>query len=300
MLKSSDMLAGCACGCTTRLIIAPLDVVKIKLQTQVRGRAEAPYRNLPQALGKIFTEEGVLGAWRGNTAAECLYVSYTAVQFAVYHSLKRAASGDADFTKSTIDGRTAFLAGSVSGVVSTAVTYPFDIIRTQMAVRGRASMSFTSIVSDTLRREGPAGLFHGIRPSLVQTAIYMGCNFMVYEQCVRSMRSAWGGNGDEETSSLVMGASGVVAGMVSKLIAFPADTLKKRIQANQIRRDLLTPSQRMGVKDIGGAYNCARIIASTEGVSAFYGGVGTAMVKAAVAAGVAYPLYAYFQKLLAS
>ena len=145
------------------------DVVKIKFQTQIKTDGSRPYRTMVQSLMKIARNEGFLGAWRGNTAAEILYVSFTAWQFATYHTLKR---GLAD-SSNKIPSHLSFVCGAAAGTTACLMTYPFDLIRTQMAVRGIESMSLSVIVRNTIRNKGMSGLFWGLKPSLLQTAVYM-------------------------------------------------------------------------------------------------------------------------------
>eukprot|EP00940_MAST-03C_sp_MAST-3C-sp2_P002009 g2009.t1 len=296
-----DLMAGCACGATTRLFIAPLDVVKIKLQTQVRRPSTlAKYRNFPQTLARIISEEGIIGAWRGNTAAEALFVSYTAVQFTTFHGLKRLMSNGKKSSANT------FICGSTAGITAGLATYPFDLLRTQMAVRGRESMRLSALVGDNLRRKGVRGLFRGLAPSLVQTGVYMGLNFTFYEAIVDLLRRTnrlsshiegedRGTHFDEGASTSMMAVSGAIAGMLSKFAAYPLDTIKKRMQAQQIERSLLTEQQRMSCTRLEGMRHCFRLILAQEGVIALYSGVGTAMLKSSLAAGLAYPLFGLFE-----
>lgn len=86
-----QMLSGAMAGLVSRVISAPLDVVKIRFQLQDPNSPK--YVSLGHAVKRIIDEEGILGLWKGNTPAVYLWVTYSAVQFMMYGEMKRC--GDA-------------------------------------------------------------------------------------------------------------------------------------------------------------------------------------------------------------
>src|SRR3954469_15696439 len=80
-----------------RFVIAPLDVVKIRLQLQTHSLSDplshrdlkgSPiYKGILPTLKHILREEGVAGLWKGNIPAELMYVAYGAIQFTTYRSV---------------------------------------------------------------------------------------------------------------------------------------------------------------------------------------------------------------------
>lgn len=82
-----QMLSGAMAGLVSRVISAPLDVLKIRFQLQDANNPK--YSSLNHAIRRIIHEEGILGLWKGNIPAVYLWVSYSAFQFMVYGELKR-------------------------------------------------------------------------------------------------------------------------------------------------------------------------------------------------------------------
>lgn len=85
----------------------------------------------------------------------------------------------------------------------------------------------------TARESGVRGLFRGATPTLAMITPQMGVSFAVWEALKGGAPPAFSGSGSgaspAATLSWQLGA-GMVAGMVGKLVVFPLDTVKKRVQ----------------------------------------------------------------------
>ena len=157
----SKAIAGAFAGAVARLLTAPFDVIKIRYQLQ--SNVNKKYTSIWQAFTSIVKEEGPLSLWKGNISATYLWISYSMIQFSCYGLLKAygdalldSASGSqkeplsrvSTGTGASRDRKSAsgqhssfrktfvlFAAGACAGMIATASTYPFDIIRTQFALQ---------------------------------------------------------------------------------------------------------------------------------------------------------------------
>jgi solute carrier family 25 thiamine pyrophosphate transporter 19 len=89
MHLSQSIIAGGVSGVVTRLVVSPLDVVKIRFQLQLedpRNRS-AKYRGMTQAFKQIIHEEGVRGLWKGHLTGQALYIMYGSLQVCLYSLL---------------------------------------------------------------------------------------------------------------------------------------------------------------------------------------------------------------------
>lgn len=151
------LLCGGVAGLINRFCISPLDVVKIRLQLQSASSAAEGrlYDGAWHAFRTILKQEGVRGLWKGNVAAEWLYVTYSAAQFWSYGQISRAfdavvapapapAPATAAVAGSAAENGTKlgwhaplwvkpFIAGAGAGAFATTATYPFDLLRTRYA-----------------------------------------------------------------------------------------------------------------------------------------------------------------------
>ena len=249
-----NWVAGGVAGAGSRMATAPLDLIRIRRQLQATT-VVYPAESMWASWKKIMETEkgGIAALYRGNTAAIYLWISYAAVQFAVYTPV-RAAWKD-------LPGA-AFGAGAVAGVCATLATYPFDVCRTTFAARGLETSSTpptptatthmaphssmlepayptiqqaqsqqqqaanTTKIPRTMgqfvvqlwRSKGIAGFYAGAGPAVAQIIPYMGLNFGIYDALTTHQ-------------GLSSASAGAISGAVSKLIIYPVDTVKRRLQA---------------------------------------------------------------------
>lgn len=319
--RTQVVAAGATAGLISRFVIAPLDVVKIRLQLQTHSfrrptttttaiTTTATTANVPPAvlhkgtlrtLRHIVETEGVRALWKGNVPAELMYVSYAAVQFTMYRhtsGLLRSMSTAGDTTTTTTTSPTkqlrggglpkaavSFIAGATAGATATAATYPLDLLRTRFAAQVSSRAVYPSLrgaVATIYRDEGGArGFFRGLAPGLAGIVPYMGLFFAMYE----SARPVFA---DLPLVTLPLGTSDAAAGVVASVIAktgvFPLDTVRKRIQVQGPTRAMY------GNQDIPeyerGMVRTIRAIVAREGLRGLYRGLVVSLCKAAPASAV--------------
>ncbi|KAH6898769.1 mitochondrial carrier domain-containing protein [Thelonectria olida] len=286
--------AGAIAGLVSRFVVAPLDVVKIRLQLQPHSLSDplfalrdAPaYRGAISTLSHILKHEGVTGLWKGNVPAEMMYVCYAAIQFTTYRYttvfLRTALPNRLP------DGAESFIAGATSGAAATSLTYPLDLLRTRFAAQGRHRIyaSLRSAVWDIKRDEGFRGFFRGIGPGLGQIVPFMGLFFLTYESLrisFEDLHMPWG-SGDA--------TAGMLASILSKTAVFPLDLVRKRIQVQGPSRSKYVYNH---IPEYSTARGAIRSIILTEGFRGLYKGLPISLIKAAPASAVT--LWTYEQSL---
>jgi hypothetical protein len=83
----SQTLSGGMAGFVSRMVTAPLDVVKIRFQLQ--DSTNPKYTSISHAVRNIMKEESITGLWKGNIPAVYLWISYSAFQFSAYGEIRR-------------------------------------------------------------------------------------------------------------------------------------------------------------------------------------------------------------------
>lgn len=296
---AESVVCGGMAGMVSRFVIAPLDVVKIRLQLQ--RDPQRYYRGIFHTMTKIVKDEGVTALWKGNIPAEMLYVFYGATQFMTYHQVNLAINS---FNESRTQGQwrvsdsaQSFVAGATAGATATVATYPFDLFRTLFAAQGAKNSSvknYTSLLQ-TFRliysTEGPLGFFRGVSSSIISIAPYMGLFFLSYGRVRASLDSfAKKHEGFLKTYNLPTSGwqeatAGLCAGTASKALVFPLDTIRKRLQTQgRMDQDYAKLAGKQGVQRLLDSYNpfvMARRIIVAEGVRGLYKGFLVSIIKSA-------------------
>ena len=143
-MRIDTLLAGGFAGATARTITAPLDRVKILMQTErISSGTSDKYTSLWQALNRVGREEGIRGYWRGNLANCIRVVPYSATQFVTFEYLKQTG-----FVESLPLVPQSLIFGAIAGMTASFVTHPLDVVRLRLAVEPELKglvHSFTSL-----------------------------------------------------------------------------------------------------------------------------------------------------------
>lgn len=145
-------MAGSVAGFVSRVVVSPLDVVKIRWQ--LSSHSNVTFMN---TIKHVLHAHGWTGLFRGNAWGLALWISYGAVQFPAYEWCK-TVSGESSA------GRV--LAGSLAASFATLATFPLDAMRT----RRISSHSHTN-----------THIFRGLGPGLLSIAPMSGITFSLHE-----------------------------------------------------------------------------------------------------------------------
>ena len=261
--------AGGLAGVTARTMVAPIDRVKILMQTQhvaAQGsKANAnKYNGLLQSLRLIIAEDGVRGLWRSNFANVVRVAPYSATQFASYDFYKNKLGLDAERKKG--DAKPSFreqfmqriLCGGLAGLTATTVTHPLDLIRLRVAT-DREVKGISDAFFQILKEGGPINLYRGWVPTVVSLCPFIAVNFTAFDVY---KKSAYGEDKPSTPGTLAIGAA---AGLTAQSVCHPLDTLRRRLQ--------------MQGHTYNGLLDAIKRISAEEGVQGFYRGVIPNAVK---------------------
>lgn len=286
------VVAGAISGLTSRFLISPLDVVKIRLQLAPFSGREiypetAPYRNTFTSFRRIYLEEGLTAFWKGNIPAEWLYLGYGSIQFVSYRHSSAFLSSHTSLSSSSVS----FFAGASAALVATTLTYPCDLLRTRFAARRSriGSQSIAEAVSHILsspnnhnnnshrkKKKNVTGLFAGLGASLAQIVPQMSLFFGFYSTLQPAIATRITNNQHSLLSHI--GApdfvAGAIASVAAKSIVYPFDTVRKRLQMRGISTAAVSFSAYPST-----TIPMLRTIVAVEGPRALYRGLGIALSK---------------------
>lgn len=289
-------LAGGATGCATRTLCQPFDVIKIRLQLQVEPihsrSATSKYRTIPQTIRTVYQEEGILAFWKGHNASQVLSMTQGVAQFTFYERFNRVLRGMAIFEGR--DRARNFVCGAFSGSFSTFTIMPLDVIKTRLVSQdpnGGYRNAFHAVAS-IYRHEGWRGLYRGVGPAIMQTAPLTGGQFMFYNLFGDVIKRI-----EEVPQEVLLGSTelmicGALSGLCTKLIVYPLDLIKRRLQIQGFSKGRKTYGKHFVCKHL---LQCMYRVVRKEGFLGLYKGLSSSLLKASITSAI---FFTFYDKLL--
>ena len=269
---TDNLMTGFIAGILSRTLIAPLDVVKMLLQTNSN---ETSWRD---AVSHIWKKDGIKGFWRGNLVACACNGPLTAVKYFVIDDLAEIIGKN-----KPMSSETRYFIGAVAGILSQSICYPLDLILTRLTVHPDMYHNFFQATGRIIKEDGIFGLWHGLMPTVTGAIVYEGSQYVVsggFKQFYTQKEgrvAAW--------RNLLIGAC---AGAVSQTIAFPFDVMRRRMMLLNDQGNKLHQSY----------YSCFKSILNKEGIRGFYKGLQINLIKVIPCAALQYTINEELKELV--
>jgi solute carrier family 25 folate transporter 32 len=196
----THMLAAVGAGAATTMVTNPLWVVKTRLQVQHMGSrppGRPVYRNTAHALTTIARQEGLHALYSGM-GASFLGLTHVAIQFPVYEASKQWLTErrqrqhgkvQAEGENPRLSAVDLILASSFSKAIASTLTYPHEVVRSRMHMRGLGPFDGIGLVArEIYKEEGIRGFYSGWPVNLVRTVPAAAITFTSFELIARSLR----------------------------------------------------------------------------------------------------------------
>jgi solute carrier family 25 (adenine nucleotide translocator) protein 4/5/6/31 len=278
-----NFLAGGTSGAVAKTCTAPIERVKLLIQTQdanpkiISGEVKR-YSGIVDCFSRVAGEQGVKAFWRGNLTNIIRYFPTQAFNFAFKDGIKAMfpkADKNKEFLRFFL---TNVASGGLAGAGSLMIVYPLDYARTRLASDvGGGEKQFNGL-ADCLKKTAAAGgigsLYNGIGVSIVGIIPYRGVYFGLFD-------TLSGYNPYQKSDNNVMRAvskflcaqsSAISAGYAS----YPFDTVRRRLQMQSEKPQSEWVYQ--------GTADCFSKIMKEEGTSALFKGAGANALRTVGAA----------------
>jgi len=272
----ADLMAGGVAGGISKTVVAPIERVKLLIQTQDANprimSGEVPrYTGVVNCFQRVSAEQGFWSFWRGNTANVIRYFPTQAFNFAfkdTFKSMFPAYSPKTDFWKFFAAN---MASGGAAGASSLLIVYPLDFARTRLAADvgkdgHREFSGLMDCLTKSAKKGGPMGLYQGFGVSVQGIIVYRGAYFGMYDTAKGALFK------DEKTAPFV--AKWAVAQAVTAaagIISYPFDTVRRRLMMQAGAKEKLYT----------GTMDCWRKILAKEGGSAFFKGAWSNVLRGA-------------------
>lgn len=295
---AKEMIAGGVAGAFSKTAIAPLERLKILLQTRTNE-----FRSLGvlKSLNKLRKHDGVLGFYKGNGASVLRIVPYAALHYMAYERYRCWILGNCPSlgTGPVVD----LLAGSASGGTAVLCTYPLDLARTKLAFQVNNSDQPSSGlkkpiappsyggIKDVFRgvysEGGVRALYRGVGPTLMGILPYAGLKFYIYEGLKSHVPE------DYKNSVTLKLSCGAAAGLFGQTLTYPLDVVRRQMQV----QSHLQHDQSSGPR-ITGTFQGLKIIKQTQGWRQLFAGLSLNYIKVVPSVAIGFTAYDTMKHLL--
>ncbi|KAF1835994.1 mitochondrial carrier [Decorospora gaudefroyi] len=219
---------GGSASCFATFFTHPLDLVKVRLQTQA---AHGVRLNMVKMFGHVVKNEGILGLYKGISAAQLRQVTYSMTRFGIYETLKeRMTTADAKPSFLTLVGM-----ASVSGFLGGFAGNPGDILNVRMqhdaALPKEQRRGYKHAIDGVIRmsrEEGVASLWRGVWPSSSRAMLMTVGQLATYDG-FKGVLLNYTPLQDNLTTYFL---SSFLAGFVATTICSPVDVIKTRVMSS--------------------------------------------------------------------
>lgn len=177
-----------ACGnIVSSILFVPKEVVKQRMQSAVTSKSSHFF----SVASELVRQAGPRGLYRGYKATLLRNIPSTMIRFAVYEELKHTLRRIKSSGINSSSDYELIAAGAISGVIASIITTPQDNIKTLFAT-GKIPIgtSLPDAFKTVINQRGFQGLFVGVRPRIVWSALFAAVGFSTYEAC-KTWVSSW-------------------------------------------------------------------------------------------------------------
>nr|XP_019947124.1 PREDICTED: solute carrier family 25 member 47-A-like [Paralichthys olivaceus] len=186
--KLDIFLSGMVAGVVQTSVLAPGDIVKVRLQCQTESRRGGPNMPKPKYHGpihcllSIIREEGFRGLYRGILPLILRDAPSFATYFWTYSVCCELLTHSG---KKSPDWSGVMLAGGTAGIAGWTVATPMDVIKSRLQMDGirgpRQYRSFIHCLTDTVRVEGVGVFYRSLGISVLRAFPVGVAVFVTYE-----------------------------------------------------------------------------------------------------------------------
>lgn len=193
--NTERFVAGAAAGITATVLCLPLDTIRTKLVAhggEALGGVIGAFRHVIQTEGFFSLYKGLLPSILSMAPSGAVFYGvYDILKSAYLHSpegmrriesLKQHDQERNAFEQLELGPLRTLLHGAIAGACAEAATYPFEVVRRQLQLQGRApKLSALAITTKIVEKGGIPALYAGLFPSLLQVLPSASISYFVYE-----------------------------------------------------------------------------------------------------------------------
>ncbi|KAI2630456.1 mitochondrial carrier [Xylaria nigripes] len=273
-------VAGATGAVLANALVYPLDIVKTRLQVQVKRKpgdvhsdSEPHYNSTWDAINKMVAEDGIQGLYAGMNGA-LIGVASTNFAYFYWYSVVRDLYFKSNKFPTPPSTAAELVLGAISGAVAQLFTIPVAVVTTRQQTQSKSERKG---LLDTAREiidgeDGPSGLWRGLKASLV-LVINPAITYGAYERLKAIMFPGKARLTPGEAFLL-----GALSKSLATIVTQPLIVAKVGLQSKP-------PPQRQG-KPFKGFIEVIKFIIKHEGPIGLFKGIGPQILKGLLVQGI--------------
>jgi len=233
----ADFTAGGISGAVAKTATAPIERVKLIIQTQdanplIKSGQVPRYTGIVNCFQRVYSEQGLKAFWRGNFTNVIRYFPTQAFNFAFKDTFKNLFPRYDPKKNFGMFFLANMASGGLAGAGSLCIVYPLDYARTRLASDvGSGQKSFNGLADCLIKTakgpSGPMALYNGFGVSVAGIIPYRGVYFGLYDSLADV-------NPYKKDKSFIGLASKFAIAQFTAITAgyasYPFDTIRRRLQ----------------------------------------------------------------------
>ncbi|KAI9851660.1 MAG: hypothetical protein M1838_003129 [Thelocarpon superellum] len=194
--KLANLTTGAMARALVGFMMMPITVIKVRYESSYYA-----YRSLWGAGSDILRHEGLRGFFSGFGATAARDAPYAGLYVLCYEESKKRLSILSQTTpvsaaiESNMSGMTSaginFLSGAVAAGIATAMTNPFDAIKTRLQLMPQRYQNMAKAARIMVQEDGVRSLFDGLGLRMARKALSSALAWTLYEELIRRAEGRW-------------------------------------------------------------------------------------------------------------
>lgn len=267
----SDLLIGGTIGAISKTIMAPVERIKLLMQTQdsnpkvISGEVER-YKSIGDCWNRVKTEQGMKAFWRGNLVNCLRYAPQQGSALAFNDFLNNLFPNYNSKTQFWKSLGVKLFSGGLAGAIANTICYPFDFARTRLASdvnKGKGQFNgIFDCIQTTVRLQGVRGLYTGWSVTVAGAFVYRAGQLGCFKQ-IQDL-NPW-----KNDKGVLGGISSFCAVTTARTIVmpfnYPFDTVRRRM--------MLQSEKPVSERLYKGSLDCFLQVLRKEGTKGMYKGM---------------------------
>lgn len=191
-----NLVTGAVARGSAGFLLMPMTIIKVRYESNLYA-----YKSILGAGKDILRKEGIRGFFSGFGATAARDAPYAGLYVLFYeqsktrlsslgHKVSAAGIASVEMKGSTSAGIN-FVSGVMAAGLATAITNPFDAIKTRIQLRPTEYKNTIQAAKKLFVEDGPKAFFDGLGIRMARKALSSALAWTLYEELVRRAELAW-------------------------------------------------------------------------------------------------------------